>query len=541
MRRNVPVFLGFILFASLTAQAQQRLRPIPSLEHVGSHFRLLVDGKPFLILGGQAHNSSATNPQDLEPVWRSLTALHANTAEVPVYWELIEPQPAQFDFHLVDEVLAGARRNHLRLVLLWFASWKNGEMHYTPEWVKRDKTKFRRVVGARGEELEILSPLCEAARDADARAFATLLEHLRRVDEADRTVIMIQVENETGLLGTDRDYAPEATRRFTGPVPAELMAYLSAHRDALVPSLKAAWAAAGFRSAGTWPEVFGELAPEVSTAWHIARYVDKVAEAGKQVYPLPMYANVWLINPGNARAGQWPSGGPTEHVLDIWKAAAPHLDLLAPDIYLPTYRETCITYTRPDNPLFVPEVQFIPHNAANAFLTFGGYDGLGFSPFGIDNAVEDGKVTATAAEYEDTYRVLSPLLDLLAAKQGSNKLHAIIQSEDGGQSVRLDKRLVAVVDFTKPYSPEGSRGRGMIVELAPDDYVVVGAGFTVAFRELTGPPHDAQFLSLEEGTFEGERWISTRRLNGDELHVLLPEKAKILRVRLLHESESILH
>jgi hypothetical protein len=227
--------------------------------------------------------------------------------------------------------------------------------------------------------------------------------------------------------------------------------------------------------------------------------------------------------------------------LDIWKAAAPHLDLIAPDIYFPKYKETCLTYARPDNPLFVPEVQFFPppHNAANAFLTFAEFDGLGFSPFGIDDAAAEGKVNEKAAEFEDTYRVLNPLLDLIAAKQGSGKLHAIVQSEDEAQVVRLDGSLAAVVDFIKPYSTDGPRGRGMIVELARDDYAVVGAGFRVEFRELAGPPRDAQFLSLEEGTFEGERWIPTRRLNGDELgdelKVPLTEKARILRVRLLRE------
>jgi hypothetical protein len=217
------------------------------------------------------------------------------------------------------------------------------------------------------------------------------------------------------------------------------------------------------------------------------------------------------------------------------------LDLLAPDIYLPKYQQTCAAYMRADNPLFVPEVGFVPHNAANAFLTFAGFDGWGFSPFGIDEAVEDGKVTERAVEFEDTYRVLRPLLDLIAAKQGSNELHAIVQDEDREQAVRLDRSLAAVVNFPKPYTPEGPRGRGMIVELAPDDYVVAGAGFRVVFRELTGPPRDAQFLSLEEGTFEGKRWIPTRRLNGDELHVALPEKAKILRVRLLREGEHSSH
>jgi len=533
MSKYVLSVLTIFLSLAVTAVAQQSPTPIPRIENVGNHYRLLVDGKAFLMLGGQAHNSSATNPQDLEPVWRSLAALHANTAEVPVYWELVEPQPGQFDFHLVDEILAGARRNHLRLVLLWFASWKNGEMHYTPEWVKRDKAKFTRVVGPRGEELEILSPLCEPARDADAAAFSALMGHLRKVDEAERTVLMIQVENETGLLGSDRDYVPKATKLFESAVPSPLMTYLAQHRDALTAGLKAAWAAAGNRAAGTWPEVFGELAPEASSAWWIARYVDRVAEAGKQAYPLPMYANNWLINPGNVRAGQWPSGGPTEHVLDIWKAAAPHLDLIAPDIYLPEYRETCLTYARQDNPLFVPEVQFIPHNAANAFLTFADFDGLGFSPFGIDDAVEDGKLIDRAVEYEDTYRVLAPLLDLIGATQGSGKLHAIVQTEDWAQAVRLSGSLAAIVEFQKPYLPDGPRGRGMIIELAADDYVVVGTGFRLTFRELTGPPREEKFLTLEEGTFEGERWVPARRLNGDELNITLTGKARILRARLL--------
>lgn len=538
VRIFVWVFLNFILLVSITAQAQQSPRPIPRIERVGAQYHLLVDGKPFLMLGGQAHNSSATNPLDLEPVWHSLVALHGNTAEVPVSWELVEPQAGQYDFHLVDATLAGARRNHLRLVLLWFGTWKNGGMHYTPGWVKRDKVRFPRVVGPRGEELEVLSPLDEAARNADARAFAALMAHLASVDEADRTVLMVQVENETGLHGVDRDYSPEATRRFEGPVPADLMTYLAAHRDALTPSLKAAWAATNFRSVGTWSEVFGEFAPEVFCAWHVARYVDYVAAAGKRAYPLPMYANAWLISPGNERAGRWPSGGPTEHVLDIWKAAAPHIDLIAPDIYIAKFRETCMAYRRADNPLMVPEAAFGPHNAANAFLVFAGFDGLGFSPFGIDNAFEDGGVTERAAEFEDTYRVLAPLLGLIAAKQGTGRLHAIVQDEDSAQAVRLGNGLAAVVSFTNPYSTGGPRGRGIIIELGPNDYAVAGAGFSVEFRELMGPPRIAPFLSLEEGTFEGDRWIAARHLNGDELHVAFRSKARILRVRLMRDSDS---
>jgi beta-galactosidase GanA len=265
---------------SASVASAQGGRPIPRLERSGNQYHFLVDGQPFLMLAAQAHNSSATSAQQLEPFWKSLVAIHGNTGEVPLYWELIEPQPAKFDFHLSDDIVAAARRKGLRLVFLWFGTWKNGDMDYTPEWLKRDRATYERVIGARGQEMWIISPVCEAARDADARAFHAVMEHIRSIDEQDRTVIMMQVENETGLVGTDRDYSEEATRLFRGPVPADLIAHLSKNRDNLSASFKAAWAATSFRSSGTWTEVFGGLAPEAFSAWHVARYVD--AGGGRQ-------------------------------------------------------------------------------------------------------------------------------------------------------------------------------------------------------------------------------------------------------------------
>jgi len=529
--------LPLTLLSSLSAFAAESGRPIPRIERVGIQYRLLVDGQPFLMLGGQAHNSSATRAEDLEPFWKSLVAIHANTAEVPLYWELIEPEPGKFDFHLIDEIVAGARRNGLRLVFLWFATWKNGNMDYTPEWLKGDPATYRHVVGPRGEEMWIVSPLCTAACDRDAAAFRAVMEHIRSIDEADRTVVMVQVENETGLIGTDRDYSEEATRLYRGPVSTELMSYLSEHRDNLAGSLRAAWAGNNFRPSGTWLEVFGDLGAEAFSAWYVARYVDAVAAEGKQAYPLPLYINNWLVEGSATRAGDWPSGGPTVHVLDIWKAAAPHIDVLAPDIYYPKFFDVAAQYTRPDNPLFVPETDPLPYFAANALLTFAYFNGFGFSPFGIDNFVENGVVIPQAAEFENLYRVLRPLLPLIARNQYTGKLHPLLQGvgqgEEWAYAVRLGNQIAASVEFTAKYDPEKGRGSGLIIELGPNDFVVAGAGFNVNFRALEGPPHDARILTIEEGTFEGERWVPTRRLNGDELHVDLPEQAKILRVRLL--------
>jgi Domain of unknown function (DUF5597)/Beta-galactosidase len=525
--------LVFIVLVLPRPARGQSAPPIPRLERTGSQFNFLVDGKPFLMLGGQAHNSSASNPKDLEPVWNSLVAIHANTAEVPLYWELIEPRQGQFDFHLIDAAIEGARANHLRLVFLWFATWKNGNMSYTPEWIKRDPKKFTRAVNATGQPMEVLSPLCAACRDADAAAFSKVMEHIKSVDENQRTVIMMQVENETGLYGSDRDYSPEATRLYDASVPDELMSYLKSHRETFTPYLAAAWESWCNCKSGTWSEVFGGLAPEAFSAWHIARYVDAVTTGGKQAYPLPMYVNNWLINPGNERAGRWPSGGPTRNVLDIWKAAAPHIDLLAPDIYLPEFERTCQEFTRADNPLFVPETQFNQSYPAYAFLAFAKFNALGFSPFGIDGAVQDGKITERAAALEDTYRILEPLLPVIAKLRYSGKMLPVVQDVDWEQAIPLGHDLAAVVAFNEPYKLDGPWGRGVIIDYGPDDFIVAGSGFRVNFRELTGPPRDAEILSIDEGTFVDGEWSPERRLNGDEQRVSLPARGRILRVKLL--------
>ncbi len=536
MPRTVPASVLVLLAAASVHAATPR--PIPRLERAEGRFRLLVDGEPFLILGAQAHNSSASDPAALARFFEGVTALGANTAEAPVSWELLEPAPGRYDFRMVDELVAGARRAGVRLVVLWFASWKNGEMHYAPAWVKRDVSTYRRVVGPGGDERDILSPTCAAARDADARAFAALMRHLKSTDEAERTVILAQVENETGLMGTDRDYSDEATHLFRSAVPDALTAYLAAHRSALAPGLDAAWAKAGRRETGSWSEVFGEMASEAFSAWHIGRYVDAVAAAGRDAYPLPMYANAWLINPGDERAGRWPSGGPTVHVLDVWKAAAPHVDVLAPDFYQPRVQEIAALYARPDNPLFVPEIALSPHYAAFAFPILARFDGLGVAPFGVE-AREEGETAAGLTEYARAYRVLKPLLPLVARYQGTGRLHAIVQDVEPRQVLRIGSRVALVASFPRPYELRSAIGSGSVLELAPDDLVVAGCGIDFVVRDLDAPlvdPHQwatrQPVLSIDEGTFEGERWVPGRRLNGDERWVRLPDEGAILRVRL---------
>jgi Domain of unknown function (DUF5597)/Glycosyl hydrolases family 35 len=513
--------------------AQSAAKPIPTIEKTGDAWRLLVDGAPYLMLGGQVHNSDTANADDLNKGLDVLAGWHANTAEVPIYWEAIEPKEGQFDFSSVDLAIKAARQRDLHLVFLWFGTWKNGESHYVPEWVKRDKQKYARVQGPRGEETEVISPLCRAAMEADSRAFAALLRHVKSVDEAQRTVVMLQVENEPGLFGTDRDYSDAASRLFNEPVPKELLSFLESHRQQLSTPMAKTWSQSP--KSGDWKKVFGNLAPESFSAWLVSNYINTVAAAGKHEYPLPMYVNVWLIE-GVERAGRWPSGGATVNAFDIWKAAAPAINILAPDIYYPKFYDVAAQYTRPDNPLFVPETNFNPYFVGFAYTTFGYFNGIGYSPFGIDDVVRNGTGAAIGAGFEDTYRVLRPMLPLIAHYQNTGKLHPVLQGlangEDWKQSIRVGDRLAANIDFTATFDPVKGRACGMIIELAPDDFIVMGTGFDVTFRELNGPLRDAQLISIEEGTFQGEQWMPSRRLNGDERHVSLPERSTVLRVRV---------
>lgn len=512
------VFVLIILISGLTF-AQPATNHLPHLRKQGTATQLVVDGQSFLILGGELGNSTASDLAYLQPFWANFKKMHLNTILCPVYWELLEPREGEFDFTLVDSLILTARKFDLKLVFLWFGSWKNSMSCYAPLWVKTNPERFPRARTQNGRALEILTPFSEENRNADARAFAALMEHIRSVDENEHTVIMMQVENEIGMIPEARDYSEKASEMFAAPVPPELMDYLQKHREKLIPEFYQIWKKNGFKSAGTWEEVFGRglHTDEIFMAWHFGRYTNYVAKAGKEVYPLPMYVNAALIRPGY-QPGQYPSAGPLPHLMDVWRAAAPQIDLLAPDIYFPGFAEWCRKYDRSGNPLFIPEVGN-NQSAANAFYAIAQHNAMGYSPFSIESLAGPGTRQLSRA-----YDVLHQLKPLILESQGKEKMAGVLlDSADHKTQVSLgDFTFNVSHEYSWPYAQklEGETPRfgGMIIMLAPDEFLIAGSGIIVTFDTRANDGTIAGIGRIDEGQFVDGKWTPGRRLNGDQSH-----------------------
>jgi len=508
-----------------------------------------VDGKPFFPLGGQSRNSSGYNDAESETAFRAVKLLHGNTLEIPVYWEQVEPQEGAFDFSSVGALLARARRHGIKLVLLWFGTWKNGDMDYTPAWVKANPTRFKRVVSATGRAIWVLSSHCLATLEADTKAYAALCRYLK-ANDSECTVIALQIENEPGILGSDRDYGPDGQATFESAVPAGLVAKLKAAGTGPVCDI---WQQAGGKPAGSWPEMFGWAAGELMTAWSIATYIDRLAEAGKALLDIPMYINVWLGGGDWQVAGEYPSGGAIGKVLDIYKWCTPHVDLIAPDIYIADsrgYEAACRSYARDDNPLFVPESGPGGANAWNMFRAIADYSAIGYAFFAVEHAVgEDRGIRPELRMLVDSFSCVAAAIPLLLRYQGTGKIQAVVQEENmASQSLHLDG-YGGLVEFGSssfahgrdwrhmPWHSAASpqtdapRGRGFVVQVSRNEFYLVGAGYRLLLRPRVAPEQmrDAslvssqlrdcltQYLSVDEGRFDGDgQFVIKRRRNGDE-------------------------
>jgi beta-galactosidase GanA len=519
----------FFLMITLSVNAQST---IPHLEKQGTASRVVVDGKPMLLLCGELHNSSTGGLDYMRPIWKRMAEKNLNSVIAAVSWELIEPTEGKFDFTLVDSIIAGARAANLKLILIWFASWKNGGSIYMPGWVKQDDKKFPRVKDRSGKSLEILSAFGESTMRADAKAFAALMHHIKETDGQYQTVIMMQVENEMGVLdnpglpgNAPRDYSTVAEMAFQGKVPAPLMNYLELHKDSLYPELKKVWAGSGYKKTGTWEEIFGKsflkadqkdwkdfsyYTEELFSAWNYANYAGQVAAAGKKEYPIPMYVNAWLKQPFSYIPGKYPSGGPLPQVIDIWRAAAPSIDFISPDIYTDEFIWACKEYSRSGNPLFIPETVGGATGAARAFYAFGEFGAFGFAPFGID-----GSSYENHDPLNDAYAALKNLSPVILENQGKNTMRGVlVDTSHSTQDLDLGNyHIKAKLSWNKGIAAAA----GLIIQTGPDEFIIAGRSLDLFFT----PKDSTQrigVLATDEGIFRDGQWIALRRLNGDETH-----------------------
>lgn len=550
MKTAARLLLTLGLLTSLSG-ASLTAADLPHLRKQGTATQLIVKGEPFLMRGGELSNSHG-EPDYLRASWTKLKALNLNTVVAPVYWDVIEPVEGRCDFATVDGLIADARANDMHLVLLWFGSWKNSMSCYVPGWVKTDPARFPRSRDSAGRAMEILSPFDATNRDTDARAFTALMRHLRETDGTQHTVVLVQVENEIGMIPEPRDRHPAADAAFAASVPAELMNYLTKHRETLTPELRDRWVSRGARTAGTWTEVFGEgpATSELFMAWAFGRYVEVVAAAGRAEYALPLYVNAALIRPGY-QPGQYPSAGPLPHLIDVWRAAAPTVDFISPDIYFPNFTEWADRYTRSGNPLFVPEALRSTDAAVNNLYAFGACSGMGFAPFGIESIGEPAAGLLKASN--DLIRQLTPLI---TAHQGRGTMTALLppaaeqrKPHDvvfGGVTLsatyeRLESPGLADGVINEAGDRPANRtllpAGAIVIQLGPDEFLFGGIGVTITFAAPTPGDPILGILSCAEGRYENGQWRHLRWLNGDQTHQgrhvrLEPGRFTLQRVKL---------
>lgn len=500
-------FLTTLVLVFLNAQAQVE-STIPHLKKQGNSAQLIVNGKPIILLSAELTNSAGSSMAYMEPIWPLLKRLHLNSVLSPISWEMIEPEEGKFDFSSLDEMVFKARGKDMKLVILWFGTWKNAVSSYAPEWVRKDLKRFPRWQTPEGENTRALSCFVEANWLADAKALAATMKHLKEIDGIANTVVAVQVENESGVKNFPRDYSQLGEKYFKSKVPETLISFLKKKKDILIPEFDAIWGKSNYKSDGTWTELFGDDADEIFMAWNIASYIDKVAAAGKKEYPIPMYANAWLDAANNkAKPGDYPSGGPIAKMLPVYQAAAPHLDFLSPDIYRTDFDTVFDSFKRMGNLLFIPETRVIATMTANVFYAVG-EGALCFSPFGIDNRLVPKDTLALA----NSYRIISNLMPIITQYQGTGKMKGILIPSGETKTMELG-------DYQISFSVVKGReipAFGLIIAKENNEFLIAGDGFSVKFISKSKSLPHAEVLWAYEMIYKNDQWINQRRWNGDE-------------------------
>lgn len=516
------------------------------------------NGNPFLVTGVQAHNSSTGTPL-IKKAIQVVREYGGNCLEAPVYWYRLEPEMDHYDMSLVKGLIDEVREAGLKLIILWFGTSKNGHPNYVPEYIKRDSKTYHIAKGSDGAPVASLSPHCTATLERDEKAFGKLMEFLKDYDDKTRTVLAVQIENEMGYANTDMDYSQEAKEAYLQEIPECLKGIVlegSGTEDL------------GNEASSPWRKQFGRYAHEAFSAWYHAKYIGQIAQTGKNIYDLPMLTNVMVGENGYEEAGLcYNAGAAVGRMLDIWKAGAPALDFIGPDIYNQNRREytrICKRYDRPDNPLFIPESPlFGEANAMNALLTAADFGAIGICCFGAEHALDaEGKLKDSCRDMAITMRTIANMAPFLIRYRKKGNVYAVAEEEfETSRYIKLKNYHVIAhfIHTSHPhlgYTQETTdwmgkdktqiRGRAILVQTGEYEFFAGGAG--VSFDFIKRPAADDEnsyihmasrqagqlnFLSVEEGHFEDGKWIVDFIRNGDETnfsHYVLD--GQVIRIRL---------
>lgn len=558
------ILVALLISTALFSQKNQ----LPYLKLENGKTEFIVNGKPYMMFAGELHNSSGGSAHYMRPIWKNMRNNNLNTVIAPVSWELIEPTEGQFDFSVVDSMILGARKEKLKLVILWFGTWKNAKSTYVPAWIKGNTAKYPLMESQSGRLLNTLSSFGENSLQADAKAFAELMKHIRKTDSKEQTVIMVQVQNETGILGSPRDYSALANKAFAEQVPSELMQYLNKNKSTLYPGLLKQWEANGSKMSGTWEEVFGKgekykgtewktnygnYTEELFMAWNIAKYVGEVTRRGKGEYALPMFANAWIKQPRATNPGKYPSGGPLPHVIDVWRAAAPAIDILAVDIYaVEEFDWVCNEFTLSQNPLLIAETTTGPASSARAIYAYGKYDALCYSPFGIDGNGLFNSADPKDVSLKNVYGCLKNIAPEIIKYRGTDNMTALYLAEGDMESkVDMGDYTINISRFSSAglfkltggrFGIAGEEDRtpaGLIVMKESENTFLVAGGVGGIQVAISGSASNkalyTDYASVDEITFENGQ-MKTHRLNGDEIAlggaIVRPGEVKIFRIKM---------
>ncbi len=544
-----------------TANAQ-----VPQLQKVGTSTCLAVDGQPLVLYCGELHNSTASSIDYMEQnhVWDNLKRMNLNSVIATASWELTEPEEGKFDFTLVDYIIREARERDMKVVLLWFGTWKNPFMTYAPSWVKHNPKRFPRAVDEQGNEMEMLSVYDDNILKADTKAYVELLRHIKAVD-TDHTIVMIQLQNEPGLRGSKRDYSAAAERAWRANIPAAIANYLKSNKGSLQPDLEKLWAANGNKTAGNWETVFGKsednnraddpipnATEHLFTAYGYATYLDKMASAGKEVYPLPVFTNASVFGM-NTRGRSLGNGCSIPEFFDIYRACAPSLDILTPNSYMQQLDWICNAFSWRGNPVLIPESTLV---GARALYAIGEHDAIAFSPFGIDATTDEQSPQRTKNEdmLAQCYAAMQGMGSLITSNLGTDRMRGIYLYSGhetdtismGNYQLRFSPRkgfdigaLMAPANGGNGAQREPEKieqGGALIVQTADDEFYIVGYGFNADISMR--PDVKSRFCgydSIYEGTFQDGTFRPGRLLNGDERNVYAGyDSVKVLHVKMYH-------